>query len=277
MVQKIAKDELEQLNSLHRSYLGQLSQQFHQQFPNTVDQGHQYWEEFLEFVRMQILPSSELRDFTAYKPPFEVVSRFKEWKIAELEKKIAHIESAYITLQTVTTTPAKNVSPTKHTPQNGDVGNMKTNSDQDEAYSEKLEPHIAIRKGESGPHDSRTLRDLKINKSVLQVAMSYSLEDWYRDAFALARIAKWGKLIDFQHQLHEVLVRQTGREFPISATRHEIRNLLKHTNKTPPGDTWIGLSHHVVHHILPRFSHPWPFRVLKHITSIVANCYGFRI
>lgn len=107
------KDELEQLNALHLSYLDQLRQNFQQQFSTTVDQGRQYWEDFLTFVRMQILPSSEVRPSAAYKPPSQVVSEFKEWKIAQLEREISSIKLAHPKAQKFTTattiTPEKSI------------------------------------------------------------------------------------------------------------------------------------------------------------------------
>ncbi|XDG07255.1 hypothetical protein ABKA04_006870 [Annulohypoxylon sp. FPYF3050] len=107
------KDELEQLNALHLSYLDQLRQNFQQQFSTTVSQGRQYWEDFLAFVRLQIFPSFEVRPSAAYKPPFEVVSEFKEWKIAQLEKEISSIKLAQPKAQKLATattiTPEKSI------------------------------------------------------------------------------------------------------------------------------------------------------------------------
>lgn len=89
MATKSAGSDPEELHSLLHSYLSDLDSEYEQQFANTPDKGQKYREEFLEFVRRDILLPSDWKDSTAPKKPFEVVSQFKELKIMELEKKIA--------------------------------------------------------------------------------------------------------------------------------------------------------------------------------------------
>ncbi|KAI1209847.1 uncharacterized protein F4807DRAFT_75846 [Annulohypoxylon truncatum] len=257
MVQTVIKDDLEQLNSLHISYLDQLSQHFGRQFPNTPDQGRQYWEEFLGFVRPHILPFSGWRDSATYKPPFDLVSEFKELKIAELERKIARIESAHTTPRD--TSQSAEAIPPSEVPQNNNIDCMENSNSPRGIDSAKPEPRNPLEEEGPGPQASYKLGDLKIDESVLQVPTSYSLESWYCDAYILARIAGWPTLNGFQRRFREILMRQTHRELLVSGVKREIGRFLNDTHETLPDNNCMGLSHLVIDHIIPRFCQPWPF------------------
>ncbi|KAI0380127.1 hypothetical protein F5Y04DRAFT_289690 [Hypomontagnella monticulosa] len=84
---------LEELHGLLQTYLGDLHSEFEQQFAITPDNGQIYWEEFMDFIRYEVLLPSNWKDSVPPKQHSELVSQFKEWKIMELEEKLATAET----------------------------------------------------------------------------------------------------------------------------------------------------------------------------------------
>ncbi|KAI1401215.1 hypothetical protein F4819DRAFT_338381 [Hypoxylon fuscum] len=224
MVTKNTKFSLDELNYMHLSYLKELRIEFHQQFLENVDKGRKYREEFSEFVRLKILLPPNWEDAT-YKPPLEVVSRFKEWKIADLEKKLAlaesrrvekpHVIKVFRDVATSTTSEAGSLKctcdqrgtsppstesqetlvadarpPTSPQHQTGSNPDDKQRCDSIKTQTPGNPPSNIARhfRVEGILEDHRKIRESGRKKVQHQPSMQYSRRDWRRDASVLSQI-----------------------------------------------------------------------------------------